>query len=120
VGVETAGPAARGARRTGTGRLAAAFRRVAQNRLALTGVVLVLVETAIAVLAPWLAPSDPSAIDYRAMLAGPSAAHLLGTDDLGRDVLSRLVHGARVSLGVGVTSVLLAAAAGVPLGLLTG
>ena len=77
-------------------------------------------QTAIALLAPWLAPSDPSAIDYRAMLARPSATHPLGTDDLGRDLLSRLVHGARVSLGVSVTAVLLAVVAGVPLGLITG
>ena len=54
------------------------------------------------------------------MLAGPSAVHPLGTDDLGRDLLSRLILGARVSLGIGVTSVLLALAAGIPLGLITG
>jgi peptide/nickel transport system permease protein len=120
VGTVVAGPAAHREWRAGAGRLVAALGRLARNRLALAGLVLVLVETAIAMLAPWLAPADPSAIDYRAMLAGPSAAHLLGTDDLGRDVLSRLMHGARVSLGVGITSVLLAAAAGVPLGLVTG
>ncbi|HEY7141317.1 MAG TPA: ABC transporter permease [Methylomirabilota bacterium] len=120
MGTVVAGPAAHREWRAGAGRLVAALGRLARNRLALAGLVLVLVETAIAMLAPWLAPADPSAIDYRAMLAGPSAAHLLGTDDLGRDVLSRLMHGARVSLGVGITSVLLAAAAGVPLGLVTG
>ena len=73
-----------------------------------------------ALFAPWLSPFDPAAIDHRAMLASPSATHPLGTDDLGRDLLSRLMHGGRVSLGVGVTSVLLAVGAGVPLGLITG
>jgi peptide/nickel transport system permease protein len=94
--------------------------RLTRHRLALTGLLLVIGQTTIALLAPWLAPSDPSAIDYRAMLAGPSATHPLGTDDLGRDLLSRLVHGATVSLGVSVTAVLLAMVAGVPLGLITG
>ncbi|HWC02329.1 MAG TPA: ABC transporter permease [Methylomirabilota bacterium] len=117
---EPARPAERPGRRPRPRRLAAAVGRLARHRLALTGLILVVVEIAIALLAPWLAPSDPSAIDYRAMLAGPSHAHLLGTDDLGRDLLSRLMHGARVSLGVGVTSVLLAVGAGVPLGLVTG
>jgi ABC-type dipeptide/oligopeptide/nickel transport system permease subunit len=88
--------------------------------VALAGVLLVVAQAVIALLAPWLAPADPSTIDYRAMLAGPSAAHLLGTDDLGRDVLSRLMYGARVSLGVSVTAVLLAVGGGVPLGLVTG
>jgi peptide/nickel transport system permease protein len=101
-------------------RPAEVFLRLGRHRLALTGVMLVVAQAAIALLAPWLAPADPSTIDYRAMLAGPSAAHLLGTDDLGRDVLSRLMYGARVSLGVSVTAVLLAVGGGVPLGLVTG
>jgi ABC-type dipeptide/oligopeptide/nickel transport system permease subunit len=120
VATENARPAPHPRQQTGPGRLAAVIRRLAGHRLALTGAILVLAEVAIALLAPWLAPFDPSAIDYRAMLAGPSAAHLLGTDDLGRDLLSRLMHGARVSLGVGVIAVLLAAVVGVPLGLVTG
>src|SRR5262245_17128771 len=98
------------------GRLGEAAGRLARHPLALTGSILVLAHAAIVLLAPWLAPTDPNAIDYRAMLAAPSATHPLGTDDLGRDLLSRLLHGARVSLGVSVTSVLLAVVAGVPLG----
>ena len=112
--------AVRPATREGQRRLVGAMGRLARHPVALTGLVLVGLEAAIALLAPWLAPFDPSAIDYRAMLAGPSPAHPLGTDDLGRDQLSRLMHGARVSLGVSVTAVLLAVAAGVPLGLITG
>lgn len=100
--------------------LAETVGRLVQHHVALTGLILVSLAAVIALLAPWLSPSDPSAIDYRAMLAGPSAAHPLGTDDLGRDQLSRLMHGARVSLGVSVTAVLLAVGGGVPLGLITG
>jgi peptide/nickel transport system permease protein len=115
----TARPADRAAPRPER-RLVETVGRLTRHPLAVTGLLLVIGQTAIALLAPWLAPSDPSAIDYRAMLAGPSATHPLGTDDLGRDLLSRLVHGARVSLGVSVTAVLLAVVAGVPLGLITG
>jgi peptide/nickel transport system permease protein len=86
----------------------------------MAGLVLVAAEGALALGAPWLAPFDPGAIDPRALLAGPSLAHPLGADDLGRDLLSRLIHGARISLGVGVTAVGLAVAAGIPLGLVTG
>lgn len=73
-----------------------------------------------AILAPWISPYDPALQDYNAMLEGPSAAHLLGTDDLGRDVFSRLIHGASASvyaacLAVGVASIL-----GIPVGLIAG
>jgi ABC-type dipeptide/oligopeptide/nickel transport system permease subunit len=113
-------PAERAGQRPRPRPVAGAVGRLARHHLAFTGSILVIAATAIAILAPWLAPFDPSAIDYRAMLAGPSVAHPLGTDDLGRDQLSRLMHGARVSLGVSVTAVLLAVGAGVPLGLITG
>jgi len=74
----------------------------------------------IALLAPILAPYDPNATDFTRLLAGPSGSHLLGTDDLGRDVLSRLMYGARVSLLVGVVTAALAFAVAVPLGLIAG
>jgi peptide/nickel transport system permease protein len=107
-------------RRLGSARVAEATRRLVRQRLALVGLVLVVGQTVLALGAPWLAPFDPGGIDARALLAGPSLAHPLGADDLGRDLLSRLIHGARISMGVGVTAVLLAVAAGVPLGLVTG
>jgi peptide/nickel transport system permease protein len=100
--------------------MAATTRRLAGRRLALIGLALVVGETLLALGAPWLARFDPDAIDARALLASPSLAHPLGGDDLGRDLLSRLIYGARVSMGVGVTTVLLAVAAGVPMGLVTG
>jgi ABC-type dipeptide/oligopeptide/nickel transport system permease subunit len=82
------------------------------------GILLVLVLGAL--FAPLIAPYDPDAIDYRALLKPPSVNHWLGTDELGRDILSRLLFGARLSLLVGFTSVLLGVAVGVPAGLIAG
>ncbi|MET3662944.1 ABC transporter permease [Aquamicrobium ahrensii] len=73
-----------------------------------------------ALLAPVLAPYDPDAIDYRALLSSPSADHWLGTDELGRDIFSRLLFGARLSLLVAFASVLIGIGAGVPIGLIAG
>ena len=92
----------------------------ALHRLAMAGAFLVAIETGLAVFAPALAPYEPNKMDYTAILAAPSAAHPLGTDELGRDMLTRMMYGARLSLVVGVTAVLLAVAAGVPLGLVSG
>lgn len=74
----------------------------------------------VALLAPVLAPFDPLAIDSRARLAGPSRAHLLGTDRYGRDQLSRLLFGARISLGVSVASVAIALVVGSAVGVVAG
>ncbi len=94
--------------------------RLLRHRMAMIGLTIVVASLLTAIFAPFIAPYEPSAMDYRAMLKGPSAAHPLGTDDLGRDLLSRLIYGSRVSLSVGVSSVLIAVALGVPLGLITG
>jgi peptide/nickel transport system permease protein len=75
--------------------------------------------TLAAVFAPWLAPHDPHSMQFM-MLEGPSLAHPLGVDDLGRDLLSRLIHGARISLFVGIVTVSIALIAGVTLGMLAG
>ncbi len=74
----------------------------------------------VAVFAPWLAPYDHSAFDSAEILQPPSARHLLGTDGIGRDVLSRMIYGARVSLLVGFVSVGIACLIGVPLGAIAG
>lgn len=80
----------------------------------------VLVTMAVAaVMAPWIAPA-PDAVDLMARMAAPSAAHPLGTDELGRDVLARLLHGGRVSLAVAAATATLAAFAGTAIGLLAG
>lgn len=102
------------------GRVRARLGAFALHRLAMAGAFLVAIETGLAVFAPALAPYEPNKMDYKAILAAPSAAHPLGTDELGRDMLTRMMYGARLSLAVGMTAVLLAVVAGVPLGLVSG
>ena len=94
-----------------------AFRR---NPLAVAAGAIVVVLVALAVLAPVLAPWDPNRPDIKNILADPSPRHPLGTDLLGRDVLSRMLYGARVSLAVGFVSVGIATAIGIVLGALAG
>jgi len=71
-------------------------------------------------LAPWVAPYDPLATSWSAIRKAPSAAHWFGTDELGRDVLSRVIYGTRASLLAGVVSVSIALSLGIPIGLLAG
>ena len=97
-----------------------ALRRLVRHRLAMFGAVLVALEVGLALLAPWIAPHEPNRMDYKAVLSGPTAEHPLGSDDLGRDLLSRTLYGARLSLEVGIVAVLVAVALGVPIGLLSG
>ena len=97
-----------------------ALRLLLRHRLAMFGAVLVAIEIGLAVLAPWIAPHEPNRMDYKAVLSGPTAEHPLGTDELGRDLLSRTLHGARLSLWVGIVAVLFAVAIGVPIGLVSG
>ena len=97
-----------------------ALRLLVRHRLAMFGAVLVAIEVGLALLAPWIAPHEPNRMDYKAVLSGPTAEHPLGTDELGRDLLSRTLHGARLSLKVGIVAVLFAVAIGVPIGLVAG
>ena len=76
-----------------------------RNRLAAAGLVLVTVFVIFAIFAPWIAPQSPSAIDLPSRLQPPSAAHWFGTDELGRDILSRVIYGARISMLVGASVV---------------
>lgn len=96
------------------------WRRFRKNKPAIVGGVIVLLMVLVAVLAPVIAPHDPLKQDYGAALQAPSAAHWFGTDDLGRDLLSRVIFGARSSLAAGVASVGLALLVGLPLGLVSG
>jgi peptide/nickel transport system permease protein len=98
------------------GRWYNAWRGFTRNRLAVLGLILVLLLIAVAVSAPVLAPYSPTVGELAARLQPPSAAHWLGTDDQGRDILSRLMHGARITLFVVVLVAVLAA----PIGLLVG
>lgn len=91
-----------------------------KNRLAVIGGVLVLLVFTLSIFAPVVAPYDPSAIDVKNILVGPSLAHPLGTDELGRDVLSRMLWGGRVSLKVGFVAVGIATLIGIILGSLAG
>lgn len=107
------GPAAAGAWLVGTRRPVRVFVR---NRAALSGLAVLLLLVAAALLAPALVRHDPLAADLAGMLAAPSLEHPLGTDELGRDILSRILHGARISLTLGFVSVGVALSVGVPLG----
>jgi peptide/nickel transport system permease protein len=94
--------------------------RLGGNRLAMAGLVVVLTLLVVAVLAPWLTTHDPNAIDVDAILLPPSLSHPFGTDELGRDVFSRMIMGSRVSLEVGLVSAGVATLLGVVLGALAG
>jgi peptide/nickel transport system permease protein len=102
------------------GRLPKTVRTLLQSRTALFGLVLSVLLVLTAVLAPWLAPYRPDEIHPIDSLMAPSARYWLGTDDLGRDILSRIIFGARVSLMVGTIAIGIAALAGVSLGLAAG
>ncbi|MFM0629319.1 ABC transporter permease [Paraburkholderia xenovorans] len=91
-----------------------------RNRAAVFGAALVLLIVLMAVFAPWLSHYDPVQASFMTVRQAPSAVHWFGTDELGRDVLSRLLWGARASLLAGVVSVGIAVVIGVPLGLLAG
>ncbi|HEY9532372.1 MAG TPA: ABC transporter permease [Burkholderiales bacterium] len=97
-----------------------ALRRLARRGGAIFGFAVVVLFVLIALLAPWLAPYDPVATDWGAIRAAPSGAHWFGGDELGRDVLSRIVWGARASLLAGVVSVSISLALGVPIGMAAG
>lgn len=96
------------------------FQSFIRHPMAIVSSIFIVLLVLVAIFAPWLAPYDPQVPDWSALGAGPSAAHWFGTDDLGRDVLSRIIYGARISLYVGLLSVTLGMIAGVFLGLLAG
>jgi ABC-type dipeptide/oligopeptide/nickel transport system permease subunit len=102
------------------GELARVYRRFARHTGGVVGLAILLVFLLLAVFAPLVAPYDPVAQDYTAALAPPSTTHLLGTDNFGRDVLSRLIYGSRVSLLVGFGAVLFSMIMGVALGAIAG
>ena len=93
-----------------------AWRRLLGNRMAVLGGVIVLLLLAVALLADFVAPYSPTKQDYDAVLQPPGGQHLLGTDHLGRDQLSRLLHGTRVAVSVGVLTQFVILAIGLPIG----
>jgi ABC-type dipeptide/oligopeptide/nickel transport system permease subunit len=103
-----------------SGRLAIFMRRLRRNRAGLAGGIIVLLVFAAAICAPVVAPYPPNALDFAAYLGAPTLIHPFGTDEQGRDVLSRVIFGGQVSLRIGFIAVSIAMAAGVALGLIAG
>src|SRR6267378_1063340 len=97
-----------------------ALRRLFKRKGAVVGLVVILLFLLLAMFAPFVAPYDPIATSWTLVRKAPSAQHWFGTDDLGRDILGRVVYGARASLIAGAISVGIALGIGVPLGLLSG
>ncbi|MGH8866971.1 MAG: ABC transporter permease [Actinomycetes bacterium] len=97
-----------------------ALRALLRNRAAVVGLLIIVVLGTVAIAAPLLTPYDPAQQNLSAALEPPSSEHLLGTDNVGRDILTRIIYGGRISLMVGVLAVALAVSVGVPLGLLSG
>jgi peptide/nickel transport system permease protein len=96
------------------------WERFLKNKMAVAGSLVVLLLFAVSLLAPWIAPYDPGIIDLKQVLAAPSSVHLFGTDQLGRDVLSRMIWGARISLKVGFVATGIAILVGAILGAVSG
>lgn len=96
------------------------WRRFARNKLAAVALVFIIFQIFLAVFASELAPYNPYKGDFLATWETPNKIHLLGTDDLGRDVLSRLLYGARISISIGILSQLTVAVVGVPIGAIAG
>src|SRR3954447_14661800 len=96
------------------------LRRLRRRPAAMLGLVVVLAFIALAVFAPWISPMDPVATSWSAIRKAPSAEHWFGTDEIGRDVLSRVLWGTRASLLAGVISVSISLLIGGPIGMLAG
>jgi peptide/nickel transport system permease protein len=96
------------------------FKKALSNPLALSGFIIIVLIFVFAMLAPFIAPYDPNEIDVKAILLGPSMQHWMGTDGLGRDVLSRMLHGGRISLLVGLVAVGISTLIGILLGAISG
>jgi len=99
---------------------ARAMRRLLRRKGAVFGLFVIALLVALALLAPLISPYDPSSQTWSAVRKAPSALHWFGTDDVGRDVLARVIYGARASLMAGIISVAIAIALGVPAGLIAG
>lgn len=96
------------------------LKKLKRNKAAMAGFWVVLALSYAAILAPFIVPFDPLAMDWGALSQGPNTIHWFGTDDLGRDTLSRTIYGTRIALGIGLLSVLLNTLMGTTLGLLAG
>ena len=96
------------------------LRRLKRNKMAMFCACLLGLLVLIAIFAPLIAPYDPNYQDYSAVLGEPCKAHLFGTDEYGRDILSRIIYGSRVSISIGIVAQIIASIVGVALGSLAG
>ena len=96
------------------------IKKFMKRKTAVLGLIVIVVLVIIAIIGPYITPYDYTAYDYMNTLAGPSPEHLFGTDQYGRDILSRMLVGTRLTLGVSLSAVVIAAALGTVLGLLAG
>src|SRR5579864_7401173 len=96
------------------------MRELLRNRLATLGIALVLLFFLCALFAPWIAPRDPAALDLSTRLEPPNPTHWFGTDELGRDILSRIIYGSRISMLVGTSVVAASLALGLVVGSIAG
>lgn len=96
------------------------LRRMSRNKAAMIGLAIFVFEIIIAILAPRIAPYDYQEMNFAEMLADPTAAHIMGCDDLGRDILSRIIYGTRYSLGLGILAVAVSTFFGIILGAIAG
>jgi len=96
------------------------MKAILKNPLALAGLIIIGIISVMAIFAPWIAPFDPDAINVKNILLSPSSTHFMGTDGLGRDVYSRMLFGARISLLVGIVAVGIATIIGIVLGAIAG
>lgn len=97
-----------------------AWARLRTRHSAMVGLAVILLVSAVAILAPYIAPYDPTAQSWSAVRKPPTGSHPFGTDEVGRDLLARIIYGARASMAAGLVSVAIAIGIGVPLGLLAG
>ena len=96
------------------------MKRLSKNRLAMLGLTILLIEVVVAIIGPLVMPYGYNDMDFTSMCAPPSAAHLMGTDDLGRDIFSRILYGTRYSLGLGFLGIVMSMIFGVIIGAIVG
>lgn len=96
------------------------LEKFSENKIAVVGAFIVLIYVFVATFAPWLAPYDPYEINLENKLQSPSGSHWMGTDDKGRDILSRIIYGSRLSMGIGFAAVIFGAFFGIIMGMAAG
>ena len=107
-------------RRKKEGQFSLVMKRLSKNKIAMTGLVIILVLFLLAILSPWIMPYAYDAMNMQERFSGPSFAHLCGTDDMGRDIFSRLLYGARASLSLGFLATIISTVVGMVIGSIVG